>query len=139
MHGSKGLEADYVVLPNVTSGTFGFPSQITDDPVLALAMNDRDDYPHSEERRLFYVALTRARRGVHIFTVAGQESPFVVELVQDPGVDLTGSTAAAAPVRVCEGCGEGLMVKRTGRYGDFLGCTRFPKCRHTARLAPPTP
>lgn len=68
-HSSKGLEADYVILPNVTSGTYGFPSTIQDDPVLALAMAEADDYPHAEERRLFYVALTRARRQVTLLSV----------------------------------------------------------------------
>ncbi|MDQ1607084.1 MAG: helicase, partial [Microbacteriaceae bacterium] len=81
VHGAKGLEADHIVLPSLTTGTYGFPSQINDDPVLALAMSGEDEFLHSEERRLFYVALTRARLGVTIFTVAGIESPFVVELL----------------------------------------------------------
>jgi DNA helicase IV len=50
VHQSKGLEADYIILPNLTAGTCGFPSQIHDDPVLALAMAGDDGYPHSEER-----------------------------------------------------------------------------------------
>lgn len=133
-HGSKGLEADYIVLPNVTTGTYGFPSQINDDPVLALAMGEDDGFRHSEERRLFYVALTRARLGVTVFTVAGLESPFVLELMKYPQVNTNGSSASAAEVRVCAGCGEGTLVLRKGRYGEFLGCSRFPKCRHTAKI-----
>ncbi len=133
-HGSKGLEADYIVLPNLTTGTYGFPSQINDDPVLALAMSEDDGFPHSEERRLFYVALTRARLGVTVFTVVGLESPFVVELMQYPEVNVNGSSASAAEVRVCPGCGEGTLVRRPGPYGDFLGCSRFPKCRQKANL-----
>lgn len=57
-HASKGLEADYVMLLNVTEGMMGFPSQIVDDPVLQLAMPQPDAFPLAEERRLFYVALT---------------------------------------------------------------------------------
>lgn len=53
IHSAKGLEADYVVVPNLTTGTHGFPSQIADEPVLALAMSEADPYPHAEERRLF--------------------------------------------------------------------------------------
>lgn len=41
-HGSKGLEADYVVVPNLTRGRFGFPSNIEDDPIFDLAMADPD-------------------------------------------------------------------------------------------------
>jgi len=132
-HGSKGLEADHVVLPNLTRSTYGFPSRINDDPVLTLAMSEADGFPHSEERRLFYVALTRARLGVTVFTVAGHESPFVLELLAYPQVTLVGSSAAAAEVRICPGCGEGTLVPRKGRYGQFLGCSRFPACRQTVK------
>jgi DNA helicase-4 len=134
VHGAKGLEADHIVLPDLTTGTYGFPSQIHDDPVLALAMSGADAFPHSEERRLLYVALTRARLGVTIFTVAGIESPFVLELLKDPEVELTGSSAAGVGVRICPGCGEGTLVMRKGRYGEFLGCSRFPKCRQTMNI-----
>lgn len=136
-HGSKGLEADYVVIPNLTRGRFGFPSTIHDDPVLDLVMADPDPYPHAEERRLFYVALTRARCGVALFAVAGQESPFVVELVQEGKAAVHGE-ADAAPVQVCPACGSGTLVTRRGPYGPFLGCSTFPRCRHTARI-PPAP
>ena len=134
VHASKGLEADHVILPNLTTGTFGFPSQIADDPVLNLAMPDGDGFPHSEERRLFYVALTRARQSVTIFTVAGLESPFVVELLTDPDVVVQDSEGATTPTRSCPGCGLGTLVLRSGRYGEFYGCSTFPKCSHTVRL-----
>ena len=134
VHGSKGLEADHIILPNLTTGTYGFPSQISDDPVLTIAMSGDDGFPHSEERRLFYVAMTRARNSVTIFTVAGLESPFVVELLKDPGVVLDNSQASSVEVRVCPGCSEGTLVLRRGPYGEFLGCSRFPKCRQTVRL-----
>jgi DNA helicase-4 len=136
VHSSKGLEADYVILPNVTSGTYGFPSTIQDDPVLALAMTEADDYPHAEERRLFYVALTRARRQVTLLTVRGRESPFVVELLKDGRVDVV--RAAGPPPEPCPSCGNGTLVPRNGTYGPFLGCSGFPRCRHTAKLAAPS-
>lgn len=133
VHSSKGLEADYVLLPNMTAG--GFPSTIFDDPVIRLAMAEDDGFPFSEERRLFYVALTRARRGVTLFTVEGQESPFVVELIGMPGVVVEDDHGErGGPVRLCPVCGQGTLVRRTGRYGDFLGCSRFPKCTGKARL-----
>lgn len=82
VHGSKGLEADYVVLPSMVRR--GFPSTKQDDPVLLLAMPPGDDHPFAEERRLFYVALTRARRSVAMFAVEGKVSDFVVELLIFP-------------------------------------------------------
>ena len=132
VHSAKGLEADYVVVPNLTNSQLGFPSRIVDDPVLRLAMADPDDYPHAEERRLFYVALTRARREVLLITVVGSESPFVTELLNDGAVTLHGEAAATPPV-TCPSCSQGLLVPRTGRYGEFLGCNRFPRCRHTGK------
>ncbi|MGD6091775.1 3'-5' exonuclease, partial [Xanthomonas citri pv. citri] len=90
MHASKGSEADYVILPSMVWG--GFPSLRQDDPVLALAMPGCDTYPFAEERRLFYVALTRARRAVAMFTVRGHQSPFLTELVEDKLVVVTDTT-----------------------------------------------
>lgn len=138
VHGAKGLEADYVILPNLTTGTYGFPSTIADDPVLALAMTEPDAYPHAEERRLLYVALTRARKEVTLLAVEGLESPFVLELMKHPDVVVLDSAGRGSAVRVCPSCGQGSLVARKGPYGEFLGCSTFPRCRHTQRVDLPT-
>ena len=135
VHASKGLEADYVVVVNMTTGSHGFPSNIADDPVLRLAMPVPEAFPHAEERRLLYVALTRARREVALLTTAGRMSPFVVELLDGSygaKVELIG--AGSNGVEVCPECGKGTMVRRKGRLGAFLGCSAFPACRYTQRL-----
>jgi hypothetical protein len=36
-------------------------------------------------------------------------------------------------VPVCKKCGS-IMVKRSGKYGEFLGCTQYPKCRYTESI-----
>lgn len=147
VHRAKGLEADYELIPRAVRGTVGFPSQIEDDPVLNLVMTDPDPHPFGEERRLFYVALTRARREVAVITVAGRESAFVVELLKDgllspltaPAADRAGTAAVAASkpsAAVCPRCGEGLLVPKNGKFGLFYGCARFPACRHTQNSAP---
>ena len=139
VHGSKGLEADFVMIPNLTNGRYGFPSNIEDDPVLDLAMADPDAYPHAEERRLLYVALTRARRAVTLFAVAGQESQFVVELLEAGKLDLrTADGRRAETVKICPSCQEGTLVQRSGPYGKFLGCSNFPRCKQTAKVDDPT-
>jgi len=61
VHKSKGLEADYVILLQCNKDIFGFPSQMSDDPVLNYVLTENDNFPFSEERRLFYVAMTRAK------------------------------------------------------------------------------
>ncbi|MGB5325376.1 MAG: UvrD-helicase domain-containing protein, partial [Pseudomonadales bacterium] len=89
IHAAKGLEADYIFLMNVVEATYGFPSQIADDSSLWIAMPDGEDFPFAEERRLFYVALTRAKQLVTIYTDANRRSEFVAELVrQDNGMEV---------------------------------------------------
>ena len=61
VHAAKGLEADYVVVLGICAGRYGFPTEITDDPLLDLVFAAPEEYPNAEERRLFYVALTRAK------------------------------------------------------------------------------
>ena len=61
VHKSKGLEADYVILLQCNKDTYGFPSQVSDDPVLNYVLTKSDKFPYGEERRLFYVAITRAK------------------------------------------------------------------------------
>lgn len=61
VHKSKGLEADYVILLQCNKDTYGFPSKVNDDPVLNYVLTKSDQYPYGEERRLFYVAITRAK------------------------------------------------------------------------------
>lgn len=61
VHKSKGLEADYVIILQCNKDIYGFPSMISDDPVLKYVLTKDDQYPFGEERRLFYVAITRAK------------------------------------------------------------------------------
>jgi DNA helicase-4 len=137
MHSSKGLEADYIVLPNLTTGTYGFPSDIADDPVLHLAMPVPDTFTHAEERRLFYVALTRTRREVTLITPTKRISAFVAELLQnpnDPNVAVVG--AEEVPVDICPQCGKGTLVQRKGPYSIFLGCSTWPGCNYKRTAQP---
>ena len=136
IHSSKGLEADYVILPRMTSEALGFPSGVADDPVLQLAMPSGDAYEHAEERRLFYVALTRARFGVTLITLEGRESPFISELVAHGGLDVRDADGGAVQSEVCPKCGQGFLAPKNGRYGEFYGCSTFPRCNYTRKVTP---
>lgn len=79
-HKSKGLQADYVFILNNKHKGMGFPSRIHSDPVINFLLRKSDDYPYSEERRLFYVALTRAKKSVYLLLLNGNTSVFADEL-----------------------------------------------------------
>ncbi|WP_186083152.1 UvrD-helicase domain-containing protein [Burkholderia gladioli] len=132
VHRSKGSEADYVILPEMLSVARGrsFPNTRADDPVLGLAMPAGDNYLHGEERRLFYVALTRARRSVAMFTARGQCSFFLRELEQDGEVSITDTDGQVIEEEECPSCKRGVLVLRTGPYGEFHSCSNFPACRY---------
>jgi DNA helicase-4 len=136
VHGSKGLEADYVFLPRLVSGYYSFPSTITDDPVLLLALPAGDDFPFAEERRLFYVALTRARRNVTLMTIQHQHSLFLAELRKTMNLEVTNLEGESSRSTPCSDpkC-NGTLIPRRGRYGMFLGCTNYPRCKETARIS----
>ena len=61
-HSSKGLSADNVIIINAKDDVYGFPSKVDDDPVLSLVVVNDNSYTYAEERRLFYVALTRTKK-----------------------------------------------------------------------------
>lgn len=82
-HKSKGLEADNTIIINMIDDYLGFPSKIVNDRILNFVTNDKDLYPYEEERRLFYVALTRTRNNVYILTRKGKESIFVKEIINN--------------------------------------------------------
>lgn len=154
VHTSKGDEADYVILPGMVMR--GFPNVKVDDPLFSLVMPQGDTFPSSEERRLFYVALTRARRSVAMFTVAGRRSSFLQELIdegvvapcdnngraitQPASAELksdrvsAGAATAQAPAKakgpVCPGCKVGELIWRRGPYGEFQSCSTFPRCKY---------
>lgn len=96
-------------------------------------MPSGDGFEFAEERRLFYVALTRARQTVTLVTVTRKESGFVSELVNDFGLKVYNSDGTVNTDEVCTKCGVGFLVLRNGRYGPFFGCTNFPRCKHTRK------
>lgn len=83
VHSAKGLEADIVIVLGLHTGRYGFPSRVPDDPLMELVMPDKESFPDAEERRLFYVAITRCRDRVYLLAHLHEPSPFVGELLRD--------------------------------------------------------
>ena len=82
IHKSKGLEADYVILLQCNKDTYGFPSLVSDDPVLNYVLTKSDQFPYGEERRLFYVAITRAKMKTLVLYDKRFPSVFVDEFLR---------------------------------------------------------
>ena len=130
VHGAKGREADYVIVLDLNDGRWGFPSKVEDDPLLELVLPPVSvgSYPFAEERRLFYVAMTRARRGVYLVTDPAQPSTFVTELLRES--DELRQIGELAPE--CPRCRRGRL--RPSHNRGYLTCSdstcdhRAPRC-----------
>ena len=82
VHRSKGLEADNVIVLNVVDEKLGFPNKLSDDKILRFVTNGKNKILFEEERRLFYVALTRTKNKVYLLTKKNKESIFIKELLR---------------------------------------------------------
>lgn len=129
-HKSKGLQADYVFIINNKKSRMGFPSKIQDAAILNLLLDNSETYPYAEERRLFYVALTRAKKKAFIVTVKGQESDFVTELKTRYKEQLENEQFE------CPLCG-GRLVRKKGPYSEFFGCTNYRTtgCKYKRKIS----
>lgn len=83
IHKSKGLETDNVIVVNLTNKINSLPNKYTSSEYLKYVINKIDKYPFAEERRLFYVALTRAKSTTFLLVDKSNPSPFVLELIRD--------------------------------------------------------
>lgn len=120
VHKSKGLEASNIIVFNCNAGRLGFPSQISDDSVLNLLLNESDQFENGEERRLFYVAMTRAKERLYLITDDKSKSKFILELEGNDEL---------LPIKKCPNCISADLIKRSGitnnREWAFWGCSNF--------------
>lgn len=136
VHGSKGKEADYVIVLGMEKGKHGFPSEKATHPLLDLLLPKAESFAHAEERRLFYVALTRARQHVYLVSDANKASDFFRELI-DKNYEILCDEFKGEKFQdkvadiVCSHCETGYLVPRDSQYGSFLGCSQYPLCNHT--------
>lgn len=118
-HKSKGLEAPFTIILNCNSGKYGFPSGKADDPLLNLLLSSADQFENGEERRLFYVAMTRTKRHVVLIADRYRKSKFIKELQDEQG----------GRALSCPRCVKGELILRSakpnGRFFRFYGCSNF--------------
>jgi len=109
VHKAKGLEYDQVIIANAIDTKYGFPSKLKQDPIFNLFGNENiSNIEYAEERRLFYVALTRTKNRVYIMAPQDKPSPFVLELENNLNVDFRDDVVE--------------------RYREDLNAMKCPKC-----------
>ena len=125
-HSSKGLSAENVIIINAKDEIYGFPSKVDDDPILNLVVSNDQSYNYAEERRLFYVALTRTKNRVFIITPEKRPSEFIKELLSDtqsyPNVTLKGELKVSSNELItvqnrCPICGYPMKLRWNKNYG----------------------
>lgn len=154
IHKSKGLEDDIVIVLGMDSGMRGFPGCAAEDPLVSVFLPLRDDYPDSEERRVMYVAMTRAREKIFLVNKSVQPSSFTEEVkeicrsldIKLNDIVLRGDVIGPCPEclnkGLVEGRWRGALVRRVRSnpppYSIFLGCTNFGRglCNYTSNEVP---
>ena len=133
-HASKGLGYDEVIVLNGRNETYGFPSKIEEDPVLSFVIREDRSMEYAEERRLFYVAMTRTRNRVYLIAPEENPSEFLLEIRHDyKNVSLRGTwDENAQPANVyrksCPVCGYPMQLRYKPAYGLRLYlCTNEPE------------
>ena len=126
VHKAKGLQADIIVVLNCNSGKHGFPSEMSDDTVLNLLLSEADQFENGEERRLFYVAMTRAKEMVYFVADSSYKSKFIAELEVESG---------DSKIKKCPKCKTADLIKRSGttngRQWSSYYCSNFMYgCKH---------
>lgn len=133
-HASKGLGYDNVIIINGKNETYGFPSKIEDDPVLSFVIKGDRSIDYAEERRLFYVAMTRTKNRVYFIAPQQNPSEFLLEIKRDyKNIVLNGNwnqnTSQYSGLRnVCPVCGYPLQLRYKNAYGlRMYICTNEPE------------
>ena len=132
-HSSKGLGYDDVIVINGKNETYGFPTKVEDDPVLSFVIKGDRSIDYAEERRLFYVAMTRTKNRVFFVAPEANPSEFLLELKQSyKNVKLLGDWNEEEPIRIakkpCPICGYPMQLKYKKAYGLRLYiCSNEPE------------
>ncbi len=117
VHKAKGLESDIVIIINLENSNVGFPNKIINDDILKY-VTIKDIYPYEEERRLFYVALTRTRTYNILLVNKNCPSIFAQEIIKE--------NPEKVRIMSCFKCQKMLSKKPKENYI----CQDFPECNY---------
>jgi DNA helicase-4 len=145
-HKSKGLEADYCILIGFFQGKSGFPNENREEAIVEALLPSLDGFKNSEERRLLYVGITRAKNKCYIIADPTSPSDFITELLA-PKYELNIVSKAFQErfrqMFKCPNCEDGFFRKIVGKFGAFYSCStgrgcKVSKARVCAKCAAPS-
>ena len=116
IHKSKGITRDIVIVLNMNDDLMGMPAQRENDPLIDMLLSAQESYPFAEERRLFYVALTRARKATYLIAKEKKPSPFLFELSEE---------LCETRGERCPRCESGELIRKESKYGAFKYCSNY--------------
>lgn len=128
IHQSKGLEADYVVVLNNTNKIKGFPSKIENENLIDLILEKEEKYPFEEERRLFYVAMTRCKKGLFFMVDYDIKSEFIMEIEGDKSIKFDNRYYKSR--YVCPKCFIGILEEKNSNSKIINICSNYPICNY---------
>lgn len=102
---------------------------------MSLVLTNKDGFEYSEERRLFYVAITRARNTTYLISPDRNYSVFIDEIKEAENVlkDFNPNENTIQNNPKCPKCQKGILLPRGNipYMPDFLGCSNYPQCDYT--------
>ena len=120
IHAAKGLEAKVVFIIGLTEGPGGFPDIWLEDRIFQTIKKSDHDLLMEEERRLFYVAITRAKDKLYLITENGKESSFIKEIPADFTVSNSSKLKPMVEkVTLCEKCSS--QLEKLWRVCPYCG------------------
>ena len=137
LHSAKGLEADYCIIIGLEQGKLGFPNENQNNLLVESLLPEQDSFTHSEERRLLYVGITRARHKAYLIADPYACSAFIKELVNDDyPIQIASAlfTKSQLKQRQCSTCSDGLVMPKKGQYGNYYTCTNMQICETKLRV-----
>ncbi len=126
MHKSKGITRDIVIVLNMNADLMGMPATRENNPLIEMLLSKEDEFAFAEERRLFYVAITRSREQTIIIANKKNPSPFLYEISTE---------LAESRQKLCPKCLSGELIKKNLKKAEVYYCSNYKYgCNYVKRI-----
>lgn len=121
IHASKGLEAKAVFIIGLTDGKGGFPDIWLSDAIFQVVKESDHDFLMEEERRLFYVAVTRAKDHLFLITQKDNPSRFIDEIPRKYKLEQISTNEELSRIYQCTSCNN--LVQPSDKFCSNCGAS----------------